>query len=178
MAGGFCYLNNTAIAAQCLREDFRRIAILDVDLHHGNGTQGIFYQRSDVLTVSLHADPIRFYPFFWGHRNERGEGPGLGYNLNFPLARGTVDVDYMKTLATALSQISSFYPEALVVALGLDAYKGDPLAGLSVTTEGFRQIGKAIAGMRLPSVFVQEGGYLCEELGENLNGFLEGFENG
>ena len=178
MAGGFCYLNNTAIAAQHLREGFRRIAILDVDLHHGNGTQGIFYQRTDVLTVSLHADPIRFYPFFWGHRHERGEGPGLGFNLNFPLPRGTADEEYLKILTKALSQIASFYPEAMVVALGLDAFKEDPLAGFAITTEGFKKIGAAIAGMKLPTVLVQEGGYLCKELGENLNGFLDGFENG
>lgn len=104
-------------------------------------------------------------------------GPDQGSNMNFPLARGTTDEDYMKTLAAALSQITSFCPEALVVALGLDAYKGDPLAGLSITTEGFRLIGAAISGMKLPTVLVQEGGYLCEELGQNLVSFLDGFEN-
>ena len=178
MAGGFCYLNNTAIAAQYLREGLKRIAILDVDLHHGNGTQDIFYQHADVFTVSLHADPIQFYPFFWGHRHERGEGPGEGFNLNFPLTLGAKDEEYLEILKKALSQIVSFYPEAMVVALGLDAFKGDPLAGLAITTEGFKKIGMAIAKMKLPTVLVQEGGYLCKELSENLNGFLDGFENG
>ena len=168
MAGGFCYLNNSAIAAQRLREVYKRIVILDVDVHHGNGTQGIFYRRDDVFTVSLHADPVRFYPFFWGHRHERGEAAGAGYNLNCPLEQGTSDEDYLQTLEDALSRIDSFCPEAMVVALGLDAFQGDPLAGLSITTEGFQKIGRAIAALKLPSVLVQEGGYLCRELGENL----------
>ena len=176
MAGGFCYLNNSAIAAQRLRQGYKRIAILDVDVHHGNGTQGIFYHRDDVFTVSLHADPVRFYPFFWGHRHERGESAGAGFNLNCPLERGTSDEDYLQTLEDALSRIDSFCPEAMVVALGLDAFQGDPLAGLSITTEGFQKIGRAIAALKLPSVLVQEGGYLCRELGENLIAFIDGFE--
>ena len=115
MAGGFCYLNNSAIAAQRLRQGYKRIVILDVDVHHGNGTQGIFYRRDDVFTVSLHADPVRFYPFFWGHRHERGEGTGEGFNLNFPLPCGTADDDYLNILTKALSQITSFS-----CALGLE----------------------------------------------------------
>ena len=178
MAGGFCYLNNTAIAAQHLRSRFQRVAILDVDLHHGNGTQSIFYERADVMTVSLHADPASFYPFFWGYSNERGQGPGTGCNLNFPLPRLTQDENYIKTLGQALDRIDSFYPQALVVALGLDAYGGDPLAGLSITTKGFGRIGAAISAMKLPTVLVQEGGYLSKALGDNLISFLEGFENG
>lgn len=176
MAGGFCYLNNTAIAAQHLRSRFKRVAIIDVDLHHGNGTQSIFYHRADVLTVSLHADPISFYPFFWGYAQERGEGPGIGCNLNFPLQRGTQDEDYVKILRQTLDHIDSFCPDALVVALGLDAYEGDPLAGLSITTKGFGRIGAAIAELKLPTVVVQEGGYLSKALGDNLKSFLNGFE--
>lgn len=175
MAGGFCYLNNAAIAAQHLRRAAARLAVVDVDLHHGNGTQGIFYSRADVLTVSLHADPVRFYPFFWGHADERGEGAGLGYNLNLPLARKSGDAAFLEALAVGMRRIRSFAPEALVVALGLDAYEGDPFGGLSVSTPGFARIGEAIAGLKLPTVIVQEGGYLCDALGENLTSFLTGF---
>ena len=175
VAGGFCFINNSAVAAQALRRTAARVAILDVDLHHGNGTQGIFYARPDVLTVSLHADPVRFYPFFWGHADERGEGPGLGYNLNLPLPRKSADAAFLDALATAFRRIHAFAPEALVVALGLDAFEGDPFGGLSVTTPGFARIGKAIARLGLPTVIVQEGGYLCDALGDNLTAFLTGF---
>lgn len=178
MAGGFCYLNNSAIAAQYLRRHFERVAILDVDLHHGNGTQDIFYRRSDVLTVSLHADPERFYPFFWGYAAERGEGEGLGYNLNVPLPRHTADDAYIKALEKTLIRIKSFDAGALVVALGLDAFEGDPLAGLSVTTQGFGRIAETIARLDIPTVLVQEGGYLDEALGGNLASFIAGFEAG
>ncbi len=176
IAGGFCFLNNTAIATQLLREKFSRVAILDVDLHHGNGTQEIFYQRNDVLTVSLHADPHRFYPFFWGYANESGEGKGLGFNLNLPLPRGSGDDEFLASLDTALEQIREFEPEALVIALGLDAFEGDPFAGLAITTEGYGRISTAIASaLPLPTLMVQEGGYLCDELGDNLASFLNGF---
>jgi acetoin utilization deacetylase AcuC-like enzyme len=175
VAGGFCFFNNSAIAAQVLRKSAARVAILDVDLHHGNGTQGIFYARPDVLTVSLHADPVRFYPFFWGYADERGEGPGLGYNLNLPLPRKSGDAVFLQTLEAAFQRIRAFAPEALVVALGLDAFEGDPFGGLSVSTPGFAHIGEAIAGLGLPTVIVQEGGYLCNALGDNLTAFLSGF---
>jgi acetoin utilization deacetylase AcuC-like enzyme len=175
MAGGFCFLNNTAIAAQHLRQAARRVAILDVDLHHGNGTQGIFYRRGDVLTVSIHADPSRFYPFFWGHACERGDDEGLGANLNLPLERKSGDAPFMEALEHALDRIAAFAPDALVVALGLDAFQDDPFGGLSVTTDGFARIGAAIGEAGLPSVIVQEGGYLCEALGDNLTAFLTGF---
>jgi acetoin utilization deacetylase AcuC-like enzyme len=177
VAGGFCFLNNSAIAAQRLRRTVERVAILDVDLHHGNGTQGIFYARPDVLTVSLHADPVRFYPFFWGHADERGEGPGLGYNYNLPLPRKSGDDVFLEALKNAFERIRAFAPDALVVALGLDAFEGDPFGGLSVSTPGFARIGEAIGGLKLPSVIVQEGGYLCDALGDNLRSFLTGFGN-
>lgn len=176
LAGGFCFLNNSAIAAEHFNRAGKRAAILDVDVHHGNGTQGIFYERDDVLTVSIHADPVRFYPFFWGHEHERGEGRGRGYNLNLPLPRGTGDADYLKTLDTALARIRAFGADVLVVALGLDAYEKDPLKGLAVTTPGFGKIAEAIAEAGLPTLLVQEGGYLSKELGQNLTSFLKGFE--
>lgn len=175
VAGGFCFINNSAVAAQVLRKQAARVAILDVDLHHGNGTQGIFYTRSDVLTVSLHADPVRFYPFFWGHADERGEGPGLGYNFNLPLPRKSADAAFLEAIEVAFQRIRAFSPDALVVALGLDAFEGDPFGGLSVTTPGFSRIGEAIAKLGLPTVIVQEGGYLCDALGDNLTAFLTGF---
>jgi acetoin utilization deacetylase AcuC-like enzyme len=177
LAGGFCFLNNAAIAAERLRQAGRRPAILDVDLHHGNGTQGIFYQRSDVLTVSLHADPIRFYPFFWGHAHERGEAAGRGTNLNLPLPRGTGDDDYLAALQTALARVRAFGADVLVVALGLDPHEDDPLRGLAISTAGFARIGAAISGLGLPSLLVQEGGYLTDALGDNLTHFLNGFQD-
>lgn len=175
VAGGFCFVNNSAVAAQHLRRTAARVVILDVDLHHGNGTQGIFYARSDVLTISLHADPVRFYPFYWGHADERGEGAGLGYNLNLPLPRQSGDEEFLLALGAAFRRIRAFSPDALVVALGLDAFEGDPFGGLSVTTPGFSRIGEAIAGLNLPTVIVQEGGYLCDALSDNLTAFLTAF---
>lgn len=176
LAGGFCFLNNSAIAASHLRLKHERIAILDVDVHHGNGTQGIFYERSDVLTVSIHADPAAFYPYVWGYAHERGAGAGLGANLNIPLPIGTRDDGYLQALEIARKTIDAFAPGALVVALGLDASEHDPLAGLAVTTDGFRRIGAVIARSGLPTVFVQEGGYLSDILGANLTAVLGGFE--
>ncbi|KAB2731141.1 histone deacetylase family protein [Brucella intermedia] len=177
VAGGFCFVNNSAVAAERLRSRARRVAILDVDLHHGNGTQGIFYSRPDVLTVSIHADPVRFYPFFWGHADERGEGAGLGYNLNLPLPRKSGDAEFLASLDTAFRRIEAFAPDAIVVALGLDPFEGDPFGGLSVTTGGFGRIAEAIAKLRLPTVIVQEGGYLCDALGDNLTAFLGGYRS-
>ncbi len=176
MAGGFCFLNNTAIAAAYLRQDHRRVAILDVDVHHGNGTQGIFYARGDVLHVSLHRDPVDYYPFFWGYAHERGEGAGVGATLNIPLPHETGDDAYLTALEDGLAAIRAFAPGALVVALGLDAHEDDPLRGLKVTTPGFARIGARIAGLGLPTVFVQEGGYLCDALAGNLISFLRGVE--
>jgi acetoin utilization deacetylase AcuC-like enzyme len=172
LAGGFCFLNNAAIAAERLRARGLRPAILDVDVHHGNGTQGIFYARDDVLTVSLHADPARFYPFFWGHPQERGEGRGLGFNLNLPLPRGTTDAAWLDTLARALDRIDAFGADVLVVALGLDAHEDDPFRGLAVTTDGFAAMGAALAATGLPRLMVQEGGYLSEALSRNLEAVL------
>ena len=174
LAGGFCFLNHSAIAAERLRIAGLRPAILDVDLHHGNGTQGIFYGRGDVLTVSIHADPARFYPFFWGHAQERGTGAGLGANLNLPLPRGTDDAVYLEALEIALRRARSFGADVIVVALGLDAHVSDPFMGFAVTTEGFARIGAAIAGTGLPLALVQEGGYVSDALGANLTSFLSG----
>lgn len=175
-ANGFTYLNNVAIAAQYLRRKHDRVAILDIDLHHGNGTQGIFWRRNDVLTISLHGDPHFCTPFFTGHAHEIGEGEGLGYNLNLPLARGTNDEGFLAALATANATVRAFAPGALVVALGLDAHENDPYQALAVSTAGFGRILGEIARLGLPTVLVQEGGYLSEDLGRNLASALAGFE--
>lgn len=174
LAGGFCFLNNAGIAAEALRLRGLRPAILDVDVHHGNGTQGIFYARKDVLTVSIHADPARFYPFYWGHAHERGAGEGLGYNLNLPLPRGIGDADYLAALEQGLQAVDSFGADVFVVALGLDAHEDDPFQGFRVTTPGFARIAAAIAARGLPVLVVQEGGYLSPALGGNLTSFLSG----
>lgn len=175
MAGGFCFLNNTAIAAQYLSRHHKRVAVLDVDAHHGNGTQGIFWQRGDVMTISIHADPNQFYPFFWGHAGERGSGEGEGANLNLPLAVGTGDEGFLTALEVAAEALHGFKPSVLVVALGLDASEADPLQGLAVTTDGFARIAAAIDSLGLPTVLVQEGGYLSPVLGANLAAVLRAF---
>jgi len=176
-AGGFCYINNTAIAAQRLRSRTgQRIAILDVDVHHGNGTQGIFYGHAEVLTISLHADPSNYFPFYAGYAEEIGRGAGLGFNLNLPLPHGAGDAAFLQALETALARIRTFAPAALVVALGLDASEHDPLGVLKVTREGFSQTARAIARLALPTVIVQEGGYLCPALPLNLIAFLSPFD--
>ncbi len=175
-AGGFCYINNAAIAAEIMRARFDRVAIVDVDVHHGNGTQEIFYNRGDVLFTSLHGDPNEFYPFFWGYPEETGAGEGLGANANFPLPRHTSDDVYLETLGRALAKVRDFGAQAMVVSLGLDSYKDDPLAFLKITTDGFRSIAKALAEVNLPTVLVQEGGYMCDDLGRNLAAFLGSYQ--
>lgn len=177
MAAGFCFLNNSAIAAEALLRAGKRPAILDVDVHHGNGTQGIFYARSDVLTLSLHGDPAGYYPFFWGHAAERGKDAGLGFNLNLPLARGTGDDGFLSALEKALERITTFGADTLVIALGLDAHENDPLKCLAITTPGFARIAKSISGLGLPTLMVQEGGYLSEDLTLNIASFLTGMQS-
>jgi acetoin utilization deacetylase AcuC-like enzyme len=177
IAGGHCFLNNTAITAQHLRGIHRRVAILDIDIHHGNGTQAIFYDRADVLTVSVHADPAVFYPYFWGYAHERGEAAGEGCNLNLPIPRGAADDVFLDAVRQSLPTIAAFAPGVLVVALGLDAASGDPFGGAQVSTDGFRAAGGIIARIGLPTLFVQEGGYLSPVLGANLQATLAGFES-
>ena len=180
--GGFCYLNNAAIAAQDALVQLAaqgkppRAAILDIDLHHGNGTQDIFYEREDVLFVSLHADSAWTYPYLSGYRGETGAGRGLGYTLNYPLPVGTPDAGYQEALADALSSIRAFAPGILVLSLGFDPFEGDPYQGLKVTTPGFGRIGEMIAALGLPTAIVQEGGYAVDDLQANLSSFLDGFE--
>ncbi|RJE79224.1 histone deacetylase family protein [Paracoccus sp. JM45] len=175
IAGGFCFLNNSAIAAEYLRVNGHRPVVLDIDVHHGNGTQAIFYDRDDVLTISLHVDPVEFYPFYAGAASEVGTGSGTGYNLNLPLPRGAGIAAYMPALDTALAQIAAFGATAVVVALGLDTHEDDPFRGMSLTTGDFATIGRAIRGLDLPVLNVQEGGYMQTALGDNLASYLGAF---
>jgi acetoin utilization deacetylase AcuC-like enzyme len=175
MAGGFCYLNNVAIAAEMARKQHARVAILDVDVHHGNGTQGIFYDRPDVLFVSLHGDPSSFYPFFAGYADERGTGAGEGATLNFPLAHGTADAGFLDALDRGLDAIRRFDPGLVLVSLGFDASADDPLGVLKVTDAGFGEIARRVAALGRPTVLIQEGGYLSDQLGQHLATFLGSF---
>jgi acetoin utilization deacetylase AcuC-like enzyme len=177
LAAGFCYLNNTAVAAQRLvSKTGGKVAVLDIDAHHGNGTQAIFYDRDDVLTVSLHGDPTNFYPFFSGYADEIGAGKGAGFNLNIPLPHGAGDEAFLAAVDRGLEAIRGFGPDALVVALGLDGAAEDPLGVMTVSTQGFARAAEKIAAFGGPTVLVQEGGYLCDALPRNLSTFLETFE--
>jgi acetoin utilization deacetylase AcuC-like enzyme len=174
--GGYCFLNNAAVAAQTLRDGgAARVAVLDIDYHHGNGTQSIFYERNDVLTVSLHGDPRTEYPFFLGHADERGTGAGIGFNLNLPLPRGTDFARWRAALQAGLSAIQSFGADALVVSLGVDTFEGDPISGFMLRSADYVEVGEDIAAAKLPTVFVFEGGYAVAEVGVNTVNVLEGF---
>jgi acetoin utilization deacetylase AcuC-like enzyme len=173
--GGFCLLNNAAIAAAALRR-LGRVAVVDVDFHHGNGTQEVFWEDPAVLYVSLHGDPAAHYPHFTGAADEIGAGPGRGATRNLPLPDGTGDHDYLAALAEALALVAAFDPAALVVSVGFDTFAGDPLGAFQVTTEGFGRIGTALARLGRPTVLVQEGGYALEALGANAVAFLAGFQ--
>jgi len=173
-AGGFCYLNNSAAAAQTLAQHYGRVAVLDVDAHHGDGTQQIFYHRADVLTVSLHADPANYYPFYSGYAHETGHGAGLGCNLNLPLPHGADNAVFFAALETALAALRDYQPRALVLSLGFDTYKDDPISVLKLDMAAYRHVGACVARLGLPVVVVQEGGYLVSAIGAALEAFLQG----
>jgi acetoin utilization deacetylase AcuC-like enzyme len=163
------------VAAQALRDGgLERVAVLDVDYHHGNGTQTCFYERSDVFTASIHGDPRTEYPFYLGHADERGAGAGEGFNLNLPLPRGTGFEAWWATLQTAIQAVSDFAPQALVVPLGLDTFEGDPISGFTLRSDDYLQLGRAIAQLGLPTVLTFEGGYAVAEVGLNTVNVLEG----
>lgn len=175
--GGYCYLNNTALATQSLLDGgAKKIAVLDVDYHHGNGTQTIFYERNDVLTISLHADPSLEYPFFLGYADEPGEAAGHGFNINYPLPFGTNWEQYAVALADAIGEVQRFEPDALVVPLGLDTFAGDPTTHFGIETEDFTRMGREIASLGLQTLVVLEGGYSIEHIGNNTVCFLAGIE--
>src|SRR5687767_4372794 len=173
-AGGYCFINNAAVAANSLAVK-DRVALLDIDYHCGNGTQDIFYERDDVLTISIHADPNFEYPHFAGYEDERGTGKGLGFHQNFPLLTRTDDAAYLSTLDHALELIHEFKPAYLVLSAGMDIYADDPLGKIKVTTDGIIEIGKRISALDLPTVIVMEGGYNNDVLGKNITGFLGAF---
>ena len=174
--GGYCYLNNAAIAAQAaIDRGAGRVAILDIDYHHGNGTQDIFYDRGDVLFVSMHADPKTDYPFYWGHADETGEAAGDGANLNLPLSRGTALAEFLAALDEAMARIRAFAPELLLLSFGADTFSGDPISFFRLETKDYPLIGRRIADAGLPTLVVMEGGYAVGDLGSNVAAFLSGF---
>jgi acetoin utilization deacetylase AcuC-like enzyme len=176
LAGGYCYLNNAAIAAQAFRDQGAgRVAILDVDYHHGNGTQRIFYERSDVLYVSIHGRPEEEYPFLLGYADESGAGPGEGYNVNLPLPKRTSWPVYWSALNTALAVVRRYGADVLVVSLGVDTYKEDPVSAFALESEDFIEIGRAIGELAKPTLLVMEGGYAMDALGVNVVNTLSGF---
>lgn len=174
-AAGFCYVNNAAVAVETLLGRFARVATLDVDAHHGDGTQEIFYRRDDVLTVSVHVDPRAYYPWFIGYAHETGSELGEGFNRNLVLPVGAGDDAFLAAVDQGLAAIRDFGAEALVLSLGYDAHAQDPLTALTVTTPGFARLGEVIRGFGLPTVIVQEGGYGIEVIGDCLDAFLTGF---
>jgi acetoin utilization deacetylase AcuC-like enzyme len=174
--GGYCYLNATAVAAEAvIAAGRRRVAVLDIDYHHGNGTQDIFYGRGDVLFVSIHADPATDYPFYWGHADETGEGAGEGATLNLPLPRGTRLPEFERALDTALERIAAFAPDILLCSYGADTFAGDPISFFKIETADYAAIGRRIAALGLPTVILMEGGYAVDALGLNVAAFLSGF---
>ncbi|MGL6070149.1 histone deacetylase family protein [Craterilacuibacter sp.] len=175
--GGYCYFNNAAIAAQRLRDGgARRVAVLDVDYHHGNGTQDIFYQRADVLFLSIHGDPRSEYPFFLGFADEEGEGEGLGYNVNYPLSAGTDAPTWFAALDAACARIAAYAPDALVISLGVDTYEGDPISRFALQHDDFTRMGARLSRLGIPTQFCFEGGYAVEPIGINAVNVLAGFE--
>jgi acetoin utilization deacetylase AcuC-like enzyme len=174
--GGYCFLNNAAIvAAEARRRGLGPVAILDVDYHHGNGTQDIFYEDPDMLFVSIHADPVTDYPFYWGHADERGAGAGLGATLNLSLPRGTDWAAYEPALDQALVAIQAYGARLLIVSFGADTFGGDPISHFELNRDDFNRLGKRLASLHLASVIVMEGGYATTELGSNVAAFLTGF---
>ena len=175
--GGYCYLNNAAIAAErCLAKGCKKVAVLDVDFHHGNGTQSIFYDRPDIFFSSIHGEPAVSYPYFSGYADETGVGLGEGYNLNLPLAKGTDWQTYQLALRTALEAVKKFGPDVLIISLGLDTFEGDPISHFRLTSGDFIRMGEEIAKTGMNTLFVMEGGYMVDEIGINCVNVLGGFE--
>jgi acetoin utilization deacetylase AcuC-like enzyme len=176
--GGYCYINNAAVAAQWFRDQgAARVSILDVDYHHGNGTQEIFYERGDVQVLNLHGDPMTEYPFFLGHADEHGAGPGEGFNRNYPMPSGTAWDEWNSSLEDACRHLSAFDPDVVVVSLGVDTFEKDPISQFKLKTADYPRIGGRIANLGLPTLFVMEGGYAVDEIGVNAVGVLTGFED-
>jgi len=177
MYGGYCFLNNAAITAQMfLDQGAKRVAILDVDFHHGNGTQDIFYDRDDVLYLSLHGAPEEAFPYFLGYADETGQGKGEGFNVNYPMPSGTGFDVWGQALNDSLEKIRAYGPDAVVISLGVDTYKEDPISFFKLDSPDFITMGARIAGLNMPTLFVMEGGYAIDAIGVNTVNVLEGFE--
>jgi acetoin utilization deacetylase AcuC-like enzyme len=177
--GGYCFFNNAAVAATHLIEvlNVGKVCIIDVDFHHGNGTQTIYYAKSNPMYVSLHGDPEQEYPYYWGRACEIGEGEGVGYNKNVPLKKSTSDEEYLETLQRVMQvDIKNYQPDYLLISLGVDTYEGDPVGGFRLTESCFKKIG-ACLNIGLKTLFVMEGGYDVDKLGSNVANVLEGFES-
>jgi len=176
--GGYCFMNNAAVAAQHLRNSgVGKVAVLDVDFHHGNGTQDIFYLRDDVFFASLHGDPLDAFPHFLGFVEETGNGKGDGYNANYPLPPGTPYEIWAEALENALKRISAFGAEAMVVSLGVDTYEKDPISFFKLKSADFSRYGERLGQFGLPTLFCMEGGYGVKEIGLNVANVLSGFES-
>jgi acetoin utilization deacetylase AcuC-like enzyme len=177
MYGGYCFINNAAVATQAfIDQGAARVALLDVDFHHGNGSQAIFYARDDVMFLSLHGDPEDAFPHFLGYADERGEGEGEGFNHNYPLGPGTAFDTWGAALADACGKIAAYAPDALVVSLGVDTFEHDPISFFKLTSDDFTRYGEIIGRLGLPTLFIMEGGYAVEEIGINAVNVLQGFE--
>jgi acetoin utilization deacetylase AcuC-like enzyme len=177
--GGYCYINNASVVAQWYRDQgAARVSILDVDYHHGNGTQEIFYERGDVQVLNLHGDPMVEYPFFLGHADEKGSGAGEGFNVNYPMPHGTTFETWGAALDDACARLVAYRPDVVVVSLGVDTFEKDPISQFKLKTQDYPRIGQRIAKLGLPTLFVMEGGYAVEEIGVNAVGVLTGFEEG
>ena len=173
-AGGFCYLNNAAIIAEHLRQKYAKIAIIDTDMHHGQGIQEIFYERSDVLYTSVHGSPVNFYPAVTGHEFEQGKGAGEGYNVNYPMPHGTDEAGFFTYVDKALDTVALFDADVIVHVLGFDVYESDPEARCSVSTEGFKTLAQKMVALNKPIIVLVEGGYYLPKLNDNLQAFLSG----
>jgi acetoin utilization deacetylase AcuC-like enzyme len=177
MFGGYCFINNAAVAAQAfIDQGASRVALLDVDFHHGNGSQAIFYDRSDVMFLSLHGDPREAFPHFLGYADESGQGQGTGFNHNYPMAPGTNFKTWGEALADACRKIDDYAPDALVVSFGVDTFEHDPISFFKLASDDFKRYGTTIAALNLPTLFIMEGGYAVEEIGINAVNVLEGYE--
>ena len=175
--GGYCFFNNIAIAAEKLiRDGAKKIFIIDIDFHHGNGTQEIFYKRSDVYFASLHGDPMNAFPHFLGHADEKGLGDGEGYNINYPMPKNTIYDEWKKNLNKAINEVRIFNPDFLLISLGVDTFQNDPISFFNLKSNDYFDVGRIISSLNLPTLFVMEGGYAINEIGVNTVNVLKGFE--
>ena len=175
--GGYCYINNAAVAAEYFRVNgAKRVAILDVDYHHGNGTQEIFYSRADVQVINIHGDPNQEYPYFLGYKEETGACEGEGFNINYPLRWGSDWAGWSQALKNGIQKLEAFGPDVVIVSLGVDTFEKDPISQFKLKTEDYPKIGALIKAIGKPTLFVQEGGYAVADIGVNAVGVLTGFE--